>query len=317
MKKTTEAILRKRHGAVYPPSLEKGDCIGVVAPAGSLLNKERFIAGLTILEKNGFRIRFYRNILNKKGYLAGTDQERADEFNTMWADPEIKAIIAARGGYGCLRMIDLIDIKKIRKNPKIFIGFSDITVLLNTISRRTNLVTYHGPVITTLADMDKQSQKSFWNILFGEAPARLASKSLRVIRGGRAKGILRGGNLTTLAHMIGTPFEIPWNDAILLLEDIGEKPYSLDRMLTYLMKAGRLQKIQGLILGTFSDENRKERQVLQKVVVERVTELIGDTDIPIWSNFPCGHSRRNLTLPVGAEVEMDSSGPQLSFSVSA
>ena len=117
--------------------------------------------------------------------------------------------------------------------------------------------------------------------------------------------------------MIGTPFEIPWNDAILLLEDIGEKPYSLDRMLTYLMKAGRLQKIQGLILGTFSDENRKERQVLQKVVVERVTELIGDTDIPIWSNFPCGHSRRNLTLPVGAEVEMDSSGPQLSFSVSA
>lgn len=315
MKRTIKKkALHKEEGCLYPQPINKGDCIGLVAPAGSLISKENFTAGIAILEKRGFRIKFNRKILYSKGYLAGTDQERADEFNTMWADPEVKALVAARGGYGSLRMVDLIDMDQIRKNPKILIGFSDLTVLLNTINERSKLVTFHGPVITTLADIDRQSQKSFLDTLLGKAPKQLAPRTLRVIRGGKTKGILRGGNLTTLAHMIGTPLEIPWHDSILFIEDTGEKPYSLDRLLTHLEKSGCLRKIKGLILGIFTDENNKERTLFQKTVQSRITELLQDvTDFPIWTNFPSGHSRRNITLPIGAEVEMDSSAATLFF----
>ena len=309
-KKTTPSQKRR---TVYPSPINKGDIIGVVAPAGSLINKEKFFTGVKLLEKKGFRVRFSQKILNGRGYLAGTDQERANEFNTMWADPEVKALIAARGGYGCLRMVDQINVNQIRKNPKILIGFSDLTVLLNTINKRTKLVTFHGPVITTLADIDRYSKKSFFDTLLGQAPPQLTPAGIKIIREGKAKGILMGGNLTTLAHTIGTPYEIPWQDAILFIEDIGEKPYSLDRLLTYLCKAGRFQKIKGLILGTFSDEARKERLSLQKGVDERIKELFAVKEIPVWANFPTGHSRRNITLPVGAEVEMDSSALKLTF----
>jgi muramoyltetrapeptide carboxypeptidase len=315
MKRTNRnpAVIKK-HAAVYPFPIKKGDSIGLVAPAGSLISKESFVAGVKFLEKNGFMVRFNQKILNGRGYLAGTDQERADEFNTMWADPEVRALVAARGGYGCLRMVDLLDMKQIKKNPKILIGFSDLTVLLNTINSRAGLVTFHGPVITTLADCDRHSKKRFLDTLLGQAPTELISPAgLTIMNGGKAYGTLRGGNLTTLSLMIGTPYEIPWHDTILFIEDIGEKPYSLDRLLTYLSKTGRLQKIKGLILGTFSDEDRKERSFLQKVVNERVSELFAAKYIPIWANFPTGHSRRNITLPVGAEVEMDSAVRKLSF----
>jgi len=310
IKKTSTAGKRK---AVYPPPIKKGDIIGLVAPAGSLINKENFTAGIKFLEKKGFRVRFNRKIFNAKGYLAGTDQERADEFNMIWADPEVKALVAARGGYGCLRMVDLIDMNLIRKTPKILIGFSDLTLLLNTINKKTRLVTFHGPVITTLTDINTQSKKRFLDTLLGHASTQLSPAGLKIIKGGKAKGTLLGGNLTTLAHMIGTPYEITWQGAILFIEDTGEKPYSLDRLLTYLSKSGRLQKIKGLILGTFSDEDRKERSLLQKGVNERIAELFATEDIPIWANFPTGHSRRNITLPVGSEVEMDTSANKLSF----
>jgi muramoyltetrapeptide carboxypeptidase len=314
MKRTAKkAIPAQKRRTVYPSPINNGDIIGVVAPAGSLINKENFFAGVKLLEKKGFRVRFNRKILTGRGYLAGTDQERADEFNRMWADPEVKALVAARGGYGCLRMIDQIDVNQIRKNPKILIGFSDLTVLLNTINQRTRLVTFHGPVLTTLADIDRYSKKSIFDTLLGQAPTQLTPAGLKIIKGGKAKGILMGGNLTTLAYMTGTPYEIPWQDAILFIEDIGEKAYSLDRLLTYLYKTGRLQKIKGLILGTFSDEDRKEKLSLQKAVNERIAELLGVEDIPVWANFPTGHSRRNITLPVGAEVEMDSSALKLSL----
>jgi len=314
MKRTAKkAMPSQKPRTIYPFPIKKGDSVGIVAPAGSLINKEHFTAGIKLLEKKGFRVRFNRKILNARGYLAGTDQERAHEFNRMWADPEVKALIAARGGYGCLRMIDLIDMNIIRKNPKILIGFSDLTVLLNTINKKTGLVTFHGPVITTLADIDRHSKKSIIDTLLGQTPNQLTPAGLKIIKGGKATGILLGGNLTTLAYLVETPYEIPWQDAILFIEDTGEKPYSLDRLLTYLYKAGRLQKIKGLILGTFSDENRKERPALQKKVKERIVEFFAAADIPVWENFPTGHSRRNITLPVGTEAEMDSSDLTLSF----
>ena len=202
--------------------------------------------------------------------------------------------------------------KQIKKNPKIFIGFSDLTVLLAAIHRRTKLVAYHGPVVTTLVSIDKQSQKSFFATLTGTASSYVRPTRLKVLKAGRAAGVLRGGNLTTLTHTIGTPYEIAWDNTVLFIEDIGEAPYRLDRLLTHLDKAGRLLKVKGLILGTFSDENRKENKVMQKTVQHRIMELLGESDIPVWADFPVGHGSRNLTLPVGVEVEMDSAAKILS-----
>jgi len=312
MKKTGRKAARdKKQPIIYPPPIQQGDTIGLVAPAGSLIIRDAFTAGVQLLEKRGFKLKFNRKLINSKGYLAGSDSERADEFNRLWADPDIKAVVAARGGYGSLRMIDLLDMKLIRKNPKIFIGFSDLTVLLNSIHRKTKLVTFHGPVVTTLATIDRQSQKSFFDTLTQKIPGLIKPSGIKVLKGGRAKGFLFGGNLTTLVHTIGTQYEIPWNDTILFIEDIGESPYRLDRLLTHLDKAGRLKKISGLILGSFADNEKKEKTVLQKAVQTRLTELLHDRDIPVWTHFPTGHCRRNLTLPVGVEVTMDSKAGEL------
>ena len=297
--------------AIYPPPINKGDTIGLVAPAGSLISKDNFSSGLKILEQQGFQVKYNKSILLSKGYLAGSDQDRAEEFNRLWSDPEVKALLAVRGGYGCLRMLDLIDMKQIRRTPKILIGFSDLTVLLNAIHQKTGMVTFHGPVVTTLASIDKKSEKSFFNVLSGKTPDEIKPSGLKIIKDGNAKGILLGGNLTTLVHMIGTPYEIPWEKAILFLEDIGELPYRLDRLLTHLDKAKRLHKIKGLILGTFTDEERKEKSQLQKTVRTIILGLLKNKKIPIWENFPVGHSRRNMILPVGIKVHMDSSTGKL------
>lgn len=297
--------------AIYPPPIDKGDTIGLVAPAGSLINKENFSSGLKLLEQKGFQVKYNKKQLNAKGYLAGSDQDRADEFNRLWSDPEVKALVAVRGGYGCLRMLDLIDMKQIRKTPKILIGFSDLTILLNAIHQKTRLVTFHGPVVTTLASIDKKSEKSFFNVLSDKTPDKIKPSNLKIVKEGKAKGVLLGGNLATIVHTIGTPYEIAWDDTILFIEDVGEPPYRLDRMLTHLDKAGRLQRIKGLILGTFTDEERKEKALLQNTVRTRILDLLKDKAIPIWDNFPIGHSRRNLTLPVGIKVHMDSSAGKL------
>lgn len=293
--------------------MNKGDCIGLVAPAGSLISKNKFNSGVQILEQQGFRVKFNQKLLNGKGYLAGSDFERAEDFNRLWSDPEIKGLIAARGGYGSMRMVDQIDMKQIRKHPKILIGFSDLTVLLNAVYRETGLITYHGPVVTTLADIDKLSYRSFFNVLTDKSPAFIKPVKLKILKDGNARGVLLGGNLTTLVHTIGTPYEIPWHQTVLFIEDIGESPYRLDRLFTHLSQAGRLQKIKGLILGTFTDDQKKENAQMQKSVRNRVLELLAEYDIPIWANFPIGHSHRNITLPLGTEVEMDSYGKILWF----
>jgi len=307
MKKTNKkATQKKMNQAIYPPPVKKGDTIGLVAPAGSLISKNNFTSGVKILANNGFKVKFNQELLNTKGYLAGSDQERANDFNRLWSDQEVKALVAVRGGYGCLRMIDLVDMKQIREVPKIFIGFSDLTVLLNTIHKKTGLITFHGPVITTLASIDKKSEKSFFNTLIGKKTEILKPSKVEVLKKGKAKGILLGGNLTTLVHMIGTPYEISWNTTILFIEDVGESPYRLDRFLTHLYKAKRLQKIKGLILGSFTGDEKKENRAMKKVVHERIIELLEGFNIPVWANFPVGHSLSNLTLPVGSEVIMDS-----------
>jgi muramoyltetrapeptide carboxypeptidase len=292
---------------LLPVRLERGDTIAIVAPAGPVLKEEEFISGLNLLREAGFEVKFSRGIMRKDGYLAGSDHARAEELHQLWADPEVKALLAARGGYGSLRLLPLLDMNLIRRHPKIFIGFSDITVLHSGIHKETGLVTFHGPMLTTLAKNDRASLAAFFETLAGHHSESFKTVGLEILKGGNGRGNLVGGNLASLVHLVGTPYELAWQGTVLFLEDVCEAPYRLDRMLTHLQVAGRLHGLAGLILGSFEGCGAPE------VIWNRVLELVTNEPYPVWANFPAGHGRQNLILPLGQDVEMDSQTGRLRF----
>ncbi len=292
---------------LLPPPLRKGDTIGLVAPAGAW-NTEDFAKGIQLLTELGFKMKILRNLDAKENYLAGTDDHRSALFNEVWRDPEVNAVMAVRGGYGCLRILADIDYELIRANPKIFVGFSDITALHQAIVQKTGLVTFHGPMVTTLPNSDRESVQSFCTTLSRGFPDPIASRSIEILKPGNGRGPLSGGNLTTVLHLIATSFETSWRDKIVFLEDIGEAPYRIDRILTHLKMAGRFTGINGLLLGSFTDCGDRE------MIWSRVKELFADESFPIWADFPIGHGASNRVVPLGLEAMMDSSSGTLSFS---
>jgi len=296
---------------ILPPPLQIGDLIGLVAPAGPVRDREAFAYGCQYLEGQGYRVKVPDDLFRQQGFLAGHDEERTRQFTEMWHDPEVKAVLAVRGGYGCMRLLPQLDLAELVATPKILAGFSDLTVLLNEFSQQTGLVTYHAPMLNTLARSDEESRAAFLGMLAGSASGEVRPDGLEIIRAGAGYGRLAGGNLTTLAHLIGTPHEINWRGTILFLEDTGEAPYRVDRLLTHLERAGCLRELAGLILGTFTN-NSGEEEGWTASLWERVLELAGD-DYPIWGNFPVGHGARNLSLPIGVSAEMDSASGILRF----
>ncbi|MBW6519832.1 MAG: LD-carboxypeptidase [Desulfoarculaceae bacterium] len=298
-----------------PAPLKPGAIIAIIAPAGQIHDHDDFYAGIKLLKEMGFEPRFPRELWPGTGYLADTDANRADELNRMWADSEVSALLAARGGYGCLRMAGQIDLEQLRNRPKMLIGFSDITVLHNSFCQQTSLISLHGPTLCSLAQSSKESLERFYQCLTGNWRAPLQMKGVEVLRGDEeARGRLIGGNLSTLLTLLGTPFEPEFKGRILFLEDVGEPPYRIDRMLTQLWLAGRLQKISGIILGDFSygqtmETNDRIRH--HESIWNRVLQLTSDTQIPVWGGFPIGHGPENMTLPHGAETVMDSRNSML------
>ena len=311
MKKTADSGVE----TLLPSPLKKGDTIGLVAPAGPVREHEPFADGIRLLREMGFQVKYNRDLIaSQEGYLAAADRERADDFNRLWADEEVKALLCVRGGYGCLRMIEMLDMDLIRQRPKMLIGYSDITVLLNVICKETGLVTFHGPVLSSLTHSDRQSIDTFFQTLTGRPASAVKPDNLEILLPGNATGTLRGGNLATLVHLIGTPYEIPWDRTLLIIEDVGEAPYRVDRMLTQLKKAARLDRLSGLILGTFTDESANGDGTMDyESIWNRTLELVGEQNIPVWANFPVGHTARNTMLPIGIEAEMDSASGTLKF----
>lgn len=286
---------------LLPPPLAKGDTIGIFAPAGPLLDQEAFATGVRMLREMGFGVRIQRGLETRNsGYMAGSDQERAEELMNLWRDPEVKALMAARGGYGCLRFLDLLDFNLIATMPKRLIGFSDLTVLHAAILKKTKQLSLHGPMVATLGTSDPASLESFVLALTGRLPEAIKPAGLEILRGENATGPLIGGNLTNLAHLIATPWEPEWQGAVLLLEDIGEAPYRIDRLLHHLKTSGRLDQVAGLLLGTFTDCGDEE------TIWNLALDLTKKRRIPVWANFPSGHGSRNITLPLGADVTLDS-----------
>ncbi len=292
---------------IVPPFLEPGDTIGIATPA-SPYAREPFEAGLAILREWGYVPQLGRRGIRKKRYLAGSDSERAAELMDLFQDPAVKAIFCARGGYGAMRLLDRLDYSVLGKNPKMLIGFSDITVLLLACFRRARLLTFHGPMVTTLARLTTASRDQLRFILRGVFSDSLPLPRQGKINGGRSQGWLLGGNLTLLAHLIGTSFEPDWDRAILFVEDEGEPGYRLDRLFVHLRLSGVLGRIRGLLLG------RLKGPGLMKKDFELIRETYTGLDIPIWQGLPVGHGRQNFTLPVGAPVELDGERGLLTFS---
>lgn len=301
--------------SVFPDPLVTGDLIGVAAPAGYLEEHERYHQGCDILREMGFEIFDTNKKWPGYGYLADSDEARLAEFHRLWDNPDIKAIFSLRGGFGSLRLLKNLDLSLIKKRPKLFIGFSDITVLHNHLYHQTGLICMHGPGLATLTVSDQISRERLYHCLRGEWNSSL-KEDIEIIRSSPpASGPLLGGNLSSLNTLLGTPWFPKLDGAILLLEDVNEPLYRLDRLLTQLWLSGGVDSVNGIILGQFSDDqtDRVEQLRRNEFVWSRVAELTADTNLPVWGDFPVGHGRRNLTVPLGAPCTMDCDEGVLSF----
>ncbi|VBB47664.1 LD-carboxypeptidase [uncultured Desulfatiglans sp.] len=279
-------------------ALRPGDMIGIISPAGPL-ERGDLEAGMAHLRAEGFQIREGRALFARKGYLAGSDAARLEDLHAMFKDRDIKAVFCSRGGYGSLRLLEKIDWPLLAANPKICMGFSDLTALLLAIWRKARFITFHGPVVRQMGELDRQDMAETLAVLRGAPPRPIRLPREGVLRPGRAKGPLIGGNLTLLSHLAGTPYFPDLSGAVLFLEDHGEQPYRVDRMLRHLALSGALRGVSGLIGGDFIQCGTL------RTIAALFLELADELDVPCTMGLPSGHGERNVLLPIGAEVELD------------
>ena len=301
-----EKLAPERPAPLLPRRLRPGSVIGVAAPA-SPFAPDVLERGVRTLREMGFEVRYSEGLFDSCGYLAGPDEHRAAAFNWLVADPEVDAIMCARGGYGSLRILPLLDYARVAEHPKAVIGFSDVTALLWALYSRCGLIGFHGPLVTTLADAAAADRNALWNAVSSEERLRLRFETAAVIRPGRTSAPVAGGNLTTLCHLLGTPYAPAFRDHIVFLEDRGEAPYRLDRMLTQMKMAGCFDGMQGLVLGSFEDCGARED------AWRVVAEVFGDAEWPILAGIDAGHSRPNVTIPLGVETLLDAEDQTLVF----
>lgn len=289
-----------------PNRLRKGARVGIVNPA-YWLEPERLHRATRVFEDIGYEVIHGSSTGARENKYAGSPESRADDIMAMFENPSIEAIICARGGYGGNRVLPLLDYGIIRDNPKIFVGYSDITGFLTSFAQQSGLVTFHGPMLTTFGNNTVQyNLDTFQQVLSGKDGVRIESPRAcpaRSLMPGRARGHLWGGNLTLVIERLGTSGQIDTSGAILFIEDIDEELYAFDRMLMHLKSSGSLDQINGLIIGEMLDM-RDTNVPFGKSTDEIVQEVCGDLGIPVISNFPCGHGTCQATLPISHEVEI-------------
>lgn len=289
--------------------------VAVVAPS-SPFDKTVFNAGITELKLNKIKPVIDKNAFAKASFLAGDDELRAESLISAFTSENIEAVWTARGGYGSLRLLEKLqeNIDKIKANPKLFIGFSDVTALHAWLVDKCGFVTIHGPNITTLNSIDRFSKAQIFELLQGKDRAfTIFNKNMRALNPGKAKGVVKGGNLTTLVSMIGTPYEPDFKDSILFIEEVNEVPYRVDRLLTQMRLAGKFKGIKALVFGDFT--YREFRPPAEKSVNPfAMLETIGlDKSIPVVCNFPAGHGQQNMAFMLGAVAELDTEAKTLKY----
>ncbi|MBU0672717.1 MAG: LD-carboxypeptidase [Candidatus Margulisbacteria bacterium] len=299
-----------------PDRLKRGDTVGIVAPAWSF-DPAKFKKGVAQLKRFGFKVKFDQAIFKRYWSMAGHDDARAEQINQMFADKEVKAIFCAKAGYGSIRTIPYLDKKVIKNNPKIFVGYSDVTILLEYLQRIANMVVFHGPVVSGEVHKNMSSITTAYllrALMQAEPVGEMAFPSLKTLRRGKATGILIGGNMSMLVSGIGTPYDIDTDYKILFLEDIGEDLEVVDNILLHLKLAGKLKRVRGLIFGRMVDchDLSGKRHKIRDIV----NDILGDLDIPMVYGFPSGHARgrgANVTLPLGVSVTLNANRPSLVF----
>ena len=287
---------------VRPAALRQGDCIGLAAPA-SPFREEALHAGVGVLQEMGFRVRYAPRVFERYRYLAGRDAERAAELQSLFADPDVKAVFCCRGGYGSQRLLPFLDAAAMRAHPKLFMGYSDLTSLLGYLDACCGLATLHGPVVCgdLRREFSAAARRQLLGVLTGDLaamqPPDACQDGLTVLREGDAEGRLLGGCLSVFACAVGTPYQPSTQGAILFLEDKGERLYAIDRLLTTLKLSGLLQGVRGLVFGCF--ERVAADAHLPYDAKDIIVDVLGDLGIPILYGFPSGHCPQPLTLPFG------------------
>src|SRR5579863_6089697 len=314
---------------IRPRALRAGDTVSLITPSSYVSDPDRLALAERTVRYFGLVPKFGRNVRKREGYLGGSVDERVDDLHAAFRDPEIKGVFAIRGGYGAAQLLDRIDYSLIRSNPKIFLGYSDITALHLAIQKLANLVTFHGPI--TLSRFTPYTQACFRKALFEPEPlGRITNPpdsdplrpahTMRTVRPGKARGPLIGGNLTLISTTMGTPYEIETRGRILFLEDVDEEPYSIDRMLTQLRLAGKLDAAAGIIFGECQDCRPREfKQSFESTlsVGEVVDDILGPLRIPVLSGLTIGHTDDQLTLPLGVMAQLDAAKGELTIQESA
>jgi muramoyltetrapeptide carboxypeptidase len=308
---------------IRPPKLNPNDLIGILTPASPVADSTRIERGVRYLESLGYRTKVAANVGKCHGYLAGTDEERADDVHAMFSDKEVKAIICARGGYGTPRLLSLLDYKLIGRNPKIFSGYSDITALQFAFWKQCGLISFHGPMaaVEMANQINPFTEEMFWRsitsarklgvIAFPEEPVP------QTLQHGKAGGRLLGGNLSLIVGLLGTKFQPDFSDALLFIEEITEEPYRVDRMMTHLRNASVYAKASGMLLGQFSDcvpADKTKPSLTTEEILANEARLFGK---PVLANLPFGHVPQKMTLPFGIRSKLDADKGTLEFLESA
>jgi muramoyltetrapeptide carboxypeptidase len=287
---------------IIPAALQPDDTVGIVAPASGF-NRERFLAGCERLRQMGYRPFYFDSIFDRDLYFAGSVQRRARELEEMFERDEVRAVLCARGGYGCNYLLEAVDIAKVAAHPKIFVGASDVTTLLTWFLDAAGLVTFHGPMVEkSIASPDGVDQASWSAATSSAEPWQIVSDMQPLVRG-TAEGVLYGGCLSLLVESLGTAYEIRTDGTVLFLEDVNAKPYQVDRMLMHLKLAGKLDGVRGLIFGEMLDcrQSADQPYTLQEVI----TRVVGDLGIPVAFGLRSGHvTRANITLPLGVRAKL-------------
>ncbi len=296
-----------------PAALRPGDTVGVVAPAAAI-EPEFLERGVNALAALGFRVKVSKHALSRNGILAGGDRERAGELAAYFADPEVRAIFAARGGYGSGRLLPILDFAAIGRTPKIFVGFSDLTFLLNVLVECSRMVCFHGPMAGPAYGLSPRSLNHLIRLLSGETRAfEMAARE--VVRPGVAEGELIGGCLSVVAAMLGTPWAPDFAGKLLFLEETGEKAYRIDRMLVQLRQSGALGKVAGIVFGGLAapDGSDQERRLTSEFIAQQTADL----GCPVLCGIEAGHTTENLAIPLGVPARLDSRTMKLSFAEAA
>jgi len=308
---------------IRPAALKTGDAVGLITPATYVSDPDQLALVVRTVEYFGLKPKFGRNVRKRNGYLGGSIEERLEDLHAMFRDPDVRGVFCIRGGYGSGQLLDSIDYDLIRRNPKVFLGYSDITALHLAIQKMTGMITFHGPMM--LSRFTSYTQDLFRRALFRAEPIGAIqnppetdplrpSHMHRAVRPGRARGRLIGGNLSLVASLMGTPYEPDTRGKILFLEDVGEEPYSLDRMLTQLRLAGKLSAAAGIVFGECASCRPREfRPAFESnlSVGEVVDEILGRLEIPVASGLVIGHTSDQATLPVGAMATLDAEKGEL------